>query len=263
MPLHTETLTTAWYQLEDLDDNTYVMVAIEGDDCQVGIDAVEPPAGSSTITLAEGLQRLDIPTSKYLWFKSAGTTDITYSQFGGVLMDASKCGQAFSDSITSGGVGDEGFVGDLDPIIGFDDITVPAYEWLGFLHTVPAGIAGAGTVDSAVLSLEFSKVFQGETIRVHGVAETTSQFSTLADWSDLATGLTLTTAFADLVVGYNSVASVDITAILQELVDLSGWDASSPVQLKLLNTGTLATGVDNRVTIFRQSRRTVIFANVS
>lgn len=259
MPLHTETLTTAWYQVDDLDDDEFVMLIVEGDDIDVAIDVVEPPGGSVTFTLVEGLHRLDIPSGKFLWLKCpTGTADATYSQFGGILMDTSKAAYAFNDNVA-----DEGLITASEVILGFDDTGAETYEFIGFLHTVAANIDGAATIDQATLSLEFFNIYPGSLVTLYGVAESTSQFGTLADWADLESGLDLTTEFVEFTVGYTGRELVDITDLLQELVDLGGWNTASPIQLWFRYGSTAVVTVDTRSTIRVGSRLTAIFANVS
>lgn len=254
MPLHTETLTSSWYQLEDLDDETYVMVAISGDDCEVGIDAVEPLAGSSTITLAEGLQRLDIPTGKYLWFKTSGTTDITYSQFGALVLNATDCAYAFE----SNGAVETGFADNVDVRAGSDDLTVQdetlPYQYYGFLKTVAADLPNAGTIASAVIRLQLLRFRPGVTFRLRGC------YTDLTSHADIA-GLTTTTANVTFTVGFSGVEQVDITAIIQEMVDDAAWDDTYPIRLTVLATAG-ATDTDDTIVITRGPKETFIIVAV-
>jgi hypothetical protein len=103
----------------------------------------------------------------------------------------------------------------------------------------------------------------GETISIKGIEAASAVASSIADFSDLDTSLTLTTAQVVWTVGIENVQSIDITAILDELIGVSGWDASSPVQLMLDISGTYNSSVDGRVTVEALDRRTVIYAKVS
>jgi len=263
MAMHTEALTTSWYQVEDLDDPTFVMVIVEGDDAEVSIDATEPASAAGTFPLPEGIWRLDIPEGKFAWLKSAGTTDVTYSKFDGVLFDVDECVTGYSDDVTSGGVGDEDFSVGVNPIAGFNDTGAVAYRWKGILCSVAAGISASATIDEALLRLALNTFRPGETISIKGIEAASAVASSIADFSDLDTSLTLTTAQVVWTVGIENVQSIDITAILDELIGVSGWDASSPVQLMLDISGTYNSSVDGRVTVEALDRRTVIYTKVS
>jgi hypothetical protein len=153
--------------------------------------------------------------------------------------------------------------GNTEIVAGINDTGVDPISNVGFLQTVAAGIAGAATVDSAVLHVRLSRFIAGQVLRIYGVAEATSQFSTLSVYDDLASGLTLTTEFVDITVGYTGAESVDITDLLQELVNVSGWDATSPIQFWVGETAGPVTGEDYTVTVFTGWKQTAVFAVVS
>jgi len=225
----------------------------------VVLDVTTPDVAATAFTISEGISRIDIPDGKSMWIRCpTGTADVTYSQFDGIIFDKTKCAFAYTDSVSV-----DVLVDNADITIGIDDSVADTITYVGFLHTVAAGIAGASTVDSAVLHLRLSTFIPGQLIRIYGVAESSSQFGTLTDYASLASGLTLTTEFVDITVGYSGEESVDIVDLLQELVSVSGWDATSPIQLWVAeNTGTV-TGEDYRLTIFNGWTKTAIFAVTS
>lgn len=260
MTMHTETLTTAWYELTDLDDQTFVMIQTVGDDIDVVLDVAEPDAAATSFVFAEGFWRVDIPEGKSVWVRCpTGTCDLTYSKFSGIIMDRTKCAYAYSDGVSV----DVVVAGNTDLIAGNDDTPTDTLSYVGFLQTVAASISGAATVDSAVLQLQLSRFIPGQVIRVYGVAEATSQFASLADYADLASGLTLTTEFVDITVGYTGDEAVDVTDLLQELVNVSGWDATSPIQLWVGETTSVVTGQDYTLSIYTGWKMTAVFAKVS
>lgn len=257
--MHTETLTASWYELTDLDDQTFVMAQTVGDDIDVVLDVAEPASDATAFTVAEGFWRFDIPEGKSVWARCpSGTCDITYSKFSGIIMDRTKCAFAYTDVISV----DVVVAGNTDVVAGNDDTGAETILNVGFLHTGAAGISGASTIDSAVLQLRFSKFRPGQVLRVYGVADDASQFSTLMNYADLASGLTLTTEFVDITVGYTGSESADITDLLQELVNVSGWSGSSPIQLWLGETTGTVTGEDNTISIYTGFKKTAVFAHV-
>ena len=258
--MHTETLTTAWYQLSDLDDQSFVMVQTAGDDIDVVLDVAEPDAAATSFTIVEGIWRFDIPDGKSVWAKCpTGTCDITYSKFSGIIMDRTKCAYAYTDTISI----DVVVAGNTDMVAGDDDTGADPITNVGFLQTVAAGIAGAVTVNSATLHLRLSKFTPGQVVRLYGVAESTSQFATLTAYADLASGLTLTTEFVDITVGYTGAETADITDLLQELVNVSGWSGTSPIQFWVGETTGTVAGVDYTLAVFTGWKQTAVFASVT
>ena len=236
------------------------MAVTVGDDIEVVADVAEPVSGATAFTIAEGITRLDIPDGKSLWVRCpSGTCDLTYSKFGGIIMDRTKCAYAYLDGVSTTGV----VAGNTDVIAGDNDALTDTLYHIGFLQTAAAGIAGAATVDSAVLQLRLSKFIPGQVLRIYGVAEPTSQFTSLVDYTAFDSGLSLTGEYVDITVGYTGAEAVDITDLLQELVNVMDWDAGSPIQFKVTETtGTVPT-VDNRVVIFTDWKLTAVFAAVS
>lgn len=260
MGMHTETLTTSWYQVTNLDDDLFVTLQLVGDDVVMVFDVSTPDAAATGFTLVESIIGINIPDNKAMYLRCpSGTCDVTYSQFGGIAMDRTKCAHAYTD-----GVGiDVVVAGNTDVTAGDNDSGADLINNVGFLHTGAAGIAGAATVDSATIRLQLAQFVPGQTIRIYGVAASTSQFSTLVDYADLASGLTLTTEFVDIVVGYTGDESADMTDLLQELVNVGGWTTSSPIQLWVGEPTGTVTGVDYTFTIYTGWTQTAIFATVS
>jgi hypothetical protein len=259
MALHTETLTTAWYELTDLDDELFVMAITVGDNVDVAIDVAEPVSGATSFSIAEGITRLDIPQGKSLWMRCpSGTCDLTYSKYSGIIMDRTKCAYAYTDGISV----DVVEAGNTDIKMGVDDTPADALTYVGFLQTVAAGIAGGATIDVATLRVQLFNFRPGQVLRIYGVAESTSQFATLTDYADLASGLTLTTEFVDITIGHSGSQSVDITDLLQELVNVSGWSGTSPIQFWVGETTGAVTGQDYTLWIYTGWKLTAVFATV-
>jgi hypothetical protein len=250
-----------WYELEDLDDPLAVFLYLEGTDpvvCAFG--ALEPDATSETgILLSEGVNAIPIPYGKSAWLKLlSGAGTVTFSQYGGITSDQSKCAFAYTDTIAVDEVETAANV-----TVGNDDSVTDQLTYVAFVETVAAGIASAATVDSAVLQLRFSRIVPGQVLRVYGVAESSSQFSTLTDYASLASGLTLTTEFVDVTVNYTGTQTIDITDLLQELANVSGWDATSPIQFWIGCTSSVVTGQNTTVTILTGNQQLSVFASVS
>jgi hypothetical protein len=260
MAMHTETLSTTWYELTDLDDTLFVMAIIEGDDVDVVIDVAEPASGATAFTISEGITRLDIPDGKSLWMRCpTGTADLTYSQYDGLIMDRTKCAYAWLNVTTSA---EAVIAGNTDLIVGDDNSGDDPINHVGFLQTVASGIAGAATIASAVLQLRLFQYRPGQVLRIYGVAETTSQFSTLVTYADLQdpAEIALTTEFVDITIGYNGFQAVDITDLIQELVDLSGWTTTSPIQFQVTETTGFTSAEDYTVRIYTGFKLTAVFA---
>jgi hypothetical protein len=259
MAMHTETLTSTWYQLADLDDESFVMAVTVGDDCDVVLDVATPDASATAFTISEGINRLDIPEGKSLYIRCpSGTCDLTYSKYSGIIMDRTKCAYAYSDAISV----DVVEAGNTDIKMGVDDTPADALTYVGFLQTVAAGIAGAATIDVATLRVQLFDFRPGQVLRIYGVAESTSQFATLTAYADLASGLTLTTEYVDITIGHSGTQSVDITDLLQELVNVSGWSGTSPIQFWVGETTGTVTGQDDTLSIYTGWKLTAVFATV-
>lgn len=256
------TLTVdVWYELTQLDDLGAVFLYLETTGSVVcAFEAMEPAAVSETgIVLSAGVNALAIPFGKSAWLKLlSGTGTITFSQYGGITADRSNCAYAYTDTISV----DE-LETSADVVVGNDDSASEQLTYVGFIQTVAANIGSGATVDSAVLQLRFGKLVPGQVLRIYGVAESSSQFATLVDYASLASGLTLTTEFVDVTIDHTGAQTVDITDLLQELVDLAGWSAASPLQLWIGCTSAVITAADATVSILTGYRNTAVFAQVS
>jgi hypothetical protein len=260
MALHTQTLTTAWYELTDLDDTLFVMAVTTGSNVSVAIDVAEPASGATAFTISAGITRLDIPDGKKLWMRCpSGSADLTYSKYDGLVMDRAKCAYAWQNVTTSA---EAVIAGNTDLIVGDDNSGTDPINHVGFLHTVASGIAGAATIVSAVLQLSLFQFRPGQVLRVYGVKEATSQFATLLTYADLQdpAEIALTTEFVDITIGYNGFEAVDIKDLLQELVNVSGWTTTSPIQFQVTETTGFSSAQDYTVRIYTGFRLTAVFA---
>ena len=260
MTMHTETLTTTWYEVTDLDDESFVMAVTVGDDCDVVLDVATPDAAATSFTISEGINRLDIPEGKSLWIRCpSGTCDLTYSKYSGIIMDRTKCAYAWLNVTTSA---EAVIAGNTELIVGDDNSGDDPINHVGFLQTVASGIAEAATIASAVLQLRLFQFRPGQVLRIYGVAETTSQFLTLLTYADLQdpAEIALTTEFVDITIGYNGSEAVDITDLIQELVDLTGWTTTSPFQFQVTETTGFTAAEDYTVRIYTGFKLTAVFA---
>jgi len=256
------TLTAGvWYQIQNLDDPLFCFLQLDSTNTVIcAFDVAEPLSVADVgIVLVEGVNSLPIPPNKSAWIKLiSGAGSIIFSQYGGITSDQSKCAFAYTDSVAVDEVETA-----VDVVVGNDDSVSDQLAYVAFIETVPGNIAGAATVDSAVLQIRFGRIVPGQVLRVYGIAESSSQFATLTDYTSLASGLTLTTEFVDITVNYTGVQEVDITDLLQELVGVSGWDTASPIQLWVGCTSSVVTGEDTTVTILTGYRHCAVFAVVS
>jgi hypothetical protein len=262
MGMHEETLTSAWYEITDLDDPLQVLVAIVGDDCQFAFEVAEPTSTATSAAIAEGITYIDIPFGKSMWIKCpSGSATVTYSQYGGLLFDSTKSLYGFTDF----GAMDYGI--EVSPLVesGSDDLTTRTgdnpYSFIGFLQSLPAGIAAAATIDFARLQLQLTQRVAGEVLRVYGIESATGV--TIGDYMDLASGLTLTSAYTEFTVGSDDLIGFSIDSILTELVGVLGWTTASPIQLWIAAPGTATPGVDARIQIASASRNTALFIGAS
>ncbi len=258
MPMHTETLSVGdWYELVDLDDETFVQLWIDGSDpVHVALEVDLPVSAATGAPLVEGSNLITIPEGKRCFVQlQSGTGDVIYSQFDGLEMDLTRVGFArYGD----GGL-DELWTEDTTVFVGFDDLNdyggANPYLFQAFMETPAADLAASAGIQAAILSLYPLSNPLGRTLRVYGVAETTSQFSGLIDWSSMV-ALSKTTAFVDVVVDASPVLHVDVKTIIEELVDLGGWSESCPVQFVLQDPGSEDTGEDTRLLIDCTNRLT-------
>ncbi len=263
MSMITETLTVGtWHELTDLDDAGLAQFYLDSADLVIAaLEAAEPDSASVGYSCTEGINTFSIPLGKQCWLKlTTGACDVTYSQFDGVLVDLDNCAYAKSD-----GVSVDDLVTGEPPIVGYDDSPADQLSYVGLLHTEAVGVASAATIDSASMTLLFSRVKVGRVIRVYGVESATSVTSGLTDYASLASGLTLTTAFEDVTLDGNGVARFDLTAIMQELVDdVGAWTTASPLQLWIGDNGSAPTsGNDETATTFVSGKSSALFVRAS
>lgn len=259
----TESLTVgAWYEFVNLDNVEFVQFYLDSaDEVLAAIESAEPDSGSAGYFCTEGMNVFTIPQGKSLWVKlTSGTADVIYSQFDGVLVDISKCAFARTDTI-----GIDEAIANVFPIVGFDDSVTDQITYVGLLHTEAAGVAGAATIDSASMTLQFGQFKAGRDIRIYGIEEASSITSGLTDYASLASGQTLTTAFVDITLDGSGSAFVDLTSVLQELVDdTPSWGTSSPVQLWIGDeSGSPTSGLDETASLTVTGRVSALFVRAS
>jgi len=260
MSMITESLPAGtWHQLTNLDTPTSVMLYLDSSD--VVIAAFEPTSPASTsdgILLAENaINQLSIPEGKSCWLKLAsGAADVTYSQFDGIEIDLEKCAYAVTDGISVDDV-----VANTFPRVGFDDSAADQLTHIGLLHTKVAGLPNTATIVDAAITLQIGLSRVGRTLRIYGIEEASSITSGLTDYASLASGQTLTTAFEEVTLDATGYAVVDLTAILQELLDdTASWSTSSPVQLWIGDNGSSPTsGLDESATLITSGRTSALF----
>lgn len=236
-----------WYEVVDLDDPTEALVYIDStDDVIAAFEAGMPTAGTTGFACDKAMNAYRIPFGKSLWLKLvSGAANVIYSQFDGIMIDQSKCAYGRSNTITI----DETVTG-VQPVIGFDDSEADPITYVGLLHTDPAGIAAVATIDSAVMTLQFAQFNFGRTIRLYGIESDTSITSGLGTFETLAVDPTLTTAFVDVTLDNSGSAQIDLTALIQEIVDdVAGWDTTSPLQFWIGDIGGVPTSGNNETAV--------------
>lgn len=263
MAMKTQALSVGtWYQFVELDNPEFIQFYLDSsDEVIAAIEAAEPTSSSPGYFCVQGMNTFTIPLGKSLWVKlTSGSADVIYSQFGGVLIDEEKCAWAKTDAIAV----DEVETG-IPSRAGFDDSATDTLTYVGLLHTAAAGLASAATIDSAVMTLVFSQFKNGRTIRLYGIEDDTSITSALTDYNSLAVDPPLTTAFVDVTLDNSGSATIDLTSVIQELVDdVTGWTTSSPVQLQIVDTGSTPTsGNDETAVLFIQGRASALYVRAS
>jgi hypothetical protein len=190
-----------------------------------------------------------------------------------IFIDPAKCAYAYTDANTVNEV-----VTGVTPIVGFDDTTVDPLTYVGLLHTIPAGIPANSSIDSAVMVFVFARTSVGtgtgtwtgtgtgtgtagfytaRTVRIYGIEDDISITASLVDYDDLAVDPVLTTQYVDAILDEEGSAVIDLTSIIQELVDdVTGWTSDSPVQLQLSDIGDVPVTGKNETIIFSHQGRT-------
>jgi hypothetical protein len=267
MALPTHTLTSDWWTATDwIDpDAPFVVISGAGDVEFIWSQAV-PAAAAAGVSLVAGVYRLTAPLpGQQLYLRvTSGSASVAYAQDVGARMDTDACGMAWYGDAGA----DTGFSGPLSQLqVGHDDLTTRSganpYEEIAYLSTVAAGLDAGDSVDNAWLVLPWICRRADRTLRVYGLEYATSEFAGLADWSDL-TGLTKTAAYAEALTTGDGYLRLDVTTIIEELQGVSGWDADSPVQLYVEDTGSAVTGADARTDFllsFRHARLTIVLSD--
>ncbi len=263
MPMVTQSLTAGtWYEFVDLDDSSLIQFYLDSTDVVIAaFESSTPDASSPGFLCTTGMNSFQIPVGKSCWVKlDSGTADVTYSQFGGILIHLQKCALAKSDTVTIDEV-----VTNVYPQAGFDDTPANQINYVGLLHTVAAGIASTATIDAASMLLQFAQFKSGRTIRVYGIESSTSITSGLTDYDSLAVDPTLTTAYVDVTLDSSGEATVDVAAILQELLDdVAGWSTSSPVQFRISDIDSVpSSGLDESHIILAAGRAAALYVRTS
>ena len=259
MSMLTQSLTAGtWYEFSNLDDSRRVQFYLDStDEVIAAVESGTPGSTSAGFFCSTGMNTFDIPDGKSCWVKlTSGTADVIYSQFDGISIDAVKCAFARTDAISIDQV-----LSNVFPIAGYDNSATDTIEHVGLLHTEAANVASAATIAAATITLQFSSFRTGRTLRIYGIEEAASITSGLTDYASLASGQTLTTAFEDVTIDSSGFAVVDLTAILQELVDdTPSWTTSSPVQLWIGDNGSSpSSGLNETATIITSGRGSALF----
>jgi hypothetical protein len=187
---------------------------------------------------------------------------LNYQPASAILFDGTKAGHAYS-----GGSGsDEDFVQTPAVLFGFDDLTTRAaanpYEFAGYLTTGAIGLASGDAVFSAWLTLLLPIVTSGRSIRVYGIKYATDQSGNITDWDTLQ-NRTKTTAYTAFTTREEASAAVDITAIIQELQAVSGWDSDSPIQLYIEDTGAFVNDENALSSIIADNEQTSLIITLT
>jgi|GEM_PF-3150597 len=245
MPFTVQALTADWWSPDDLadPDRPYFEILGAGEVEYVWTLAT-PVAATAGAAIPEGLYNLIAPIDgQRIFFRTtSGSADVIYAASVGAPLDVDACGFAWSGDAGA----DEGWEGPAVQFgVGFDDETVRAganpYEQAAYLSTVAAGLAAEDSVDNAWLTIPWVCRQAGRTLRIYGLEYNASQFAEIEDWDELE-GLTRTAAYVDVTTSGEPYLRVEVTSIIIELQDVTGWDTTSPIQLYVEDTGSELTG---------------------
>jgi hypothetical protein len=259
----TQSLTVGtWYEFVELDDPTQVFFWLDSsDEVILAFEAGTPSSTSVGAICLPGINAYPVPLGKTAWVKlTSGSADVTYSQFGGILIDQQNCAYAVSDTVTVDEVATNVF-----PIVGFDVSPLNPLTYVGLLHTNSAGLSSTATINAAAVTLQLSSFRVGRTLRIYGIEEAASVTSGLTDYLSLASGVPLTTAFEDVTIDSSGFALLDLASVLQEIIDdTPSWGTSSPIQLWIGDiTGMPTSGLNETATIFTVGRSSALFVRAS
>lgn len=255
MSMVSEALTVGvWHELTDLDDDNAVQFYLDTSDTVfAAFSASEPDDSTPGDFCVQGMNSFQLLFGRKCWLKLfSGSANVIYSQFGGLLIDEELSVSAFTD----GGSTDKNQAGLV--VAGFDEPNSMTY--VGLIHTKPGGFVRTQTVSAATLFLNLAGNAKGRTFTLSGIAETSSITAGLTDYDSLASGQTLTTETVSFTVGTSGQSSVDVTSIVDELVNLTGWTAASPMQFHLVDAGTAETGRNTTLAVLTGGKTSVLFA---
>lgn len=234
----TLSLTSSWWTADDWINAQAIAISITGaGSVEYLWEVGTPAAAASGAPIPAGVYNLyGEPGYKPYFRVTSGSANLYYAKSAATPIETTKSGFAYSGDAGA----DEDFAASTLLQIGFDDLTTRAgaspYEFQAYLPTVPTGLTSGNTLTAAYLTLQMSFWTQGRTLRVYGIKYATDQSSSITDWDTLQSR-TKTTAYTDKVLGVSDIITLEITAIINELKGVSGWDGDSPIQLFIEDTG--------------------------
>jgi hypothetical protein len=98
-------------------------------------------------------------------------------------------------------------------------------------------IPQGATIDSAVLTLDILSITGAPSVRIYG--NDTDDAAVWADPGNLIRNITKTTAFAAFSPGATGVATVGVTALVQEIINRAGFASGNDLALGMFNQATL------------------------
>jgi hypothetical protein len=255
-------LTSSWSTPSDWIDPEKIIVSVTGSGIVEFLWEIGTPAAAAAgMPMTAGIYEMEAPLRGYsCYFRLAsGTVTFAYTRSSVTPVDSAKVGNAFS--------GDAGADEDFELTeylqVGFDDLTTRTganpYEFAAYYTTSATGLLSTDAVDVSYLMLRLGFWTEGRTLRVYGIKYATDQSSSITDWDTLQSR-TKTTAYADKVLGVSDIITLEITAIINELKGVSGWDGDSPIQLFIEDTGSAVTDQNTLavIDVARQSTQLVI-----
>ncbi len=234
----TLSLTSSWWTADDWINAQAIAISITGTGSVEYIWEVgTPAAAASGAPIPAGVYNLyGEPGYKPYFRVTSGSATLYYAKSSATPIETTKSGFAFSGDAGA----DEDFAASTLLQIGFDDLTTRTganpYEFASYLPTIGTGLLSTDSVEASYLTLQLQFWTQGRTLRVYGIKYATDQSGSITDWDTLQSR-TKTTAYTDKVLGVSDIITLDITAIIEELQAVSGWDDESPVQLYIEDTG--------------------------
>jgi hypothetical protein len=212
--------------------------------------AAEPAAAAAGTPIDAGLYQIARPLAGLQLYMrvTSGTADVYYASKDGPRLSETVSGHAYSGDAGA----DEDFLQTALPSIGFDDLTTRTganpYEFRGYLTTPAADLASTADLQYAMLVLRLVQWIPNRTIRVYGIKYSSDQSGNITDW-DTLDNRTKTTAYKDATTGTGPFLSFDVLAIVDELLAVSGWGTTSPIQFFIEDTGSALTDADARAIV--------------